>query len=272
MGPYVLTVLFVLGLMIGSFLNVCVYRLPRDESVLFVRSECTECGETIAWYDNIPLLSYLILGGRCRYCDESISITYFLGELVTGLIFATVGYWWIIVGYVHWLDYTVLVAFIVVCVTIARIDYAEAIIPNEINYTFLVVGLAIGVFGHRPLMNTLTVQYYPDQLFFAIVGLLLGGGIFFALAVLSPLFYGKPALGMGDVKLMAAMGAWLGPKLILLTMILGSIIGAVVGSVLMFIQGRSLRTEIPFGPFLCLAGIVALLVGDRIVHWYLNLI
>jgi len=170
------------------------------------------------------------------------------------------------------MNFFVYVFFVMTCITISRIDYYESIIPNELNYTFLLVGLVLAPFTHHPLFPGPSGHWFPGQLRSVVGGLVLGGGLFFLLAVLSPLFYGKPALGMGDVKLMGAMGAWLGPKLIILTLILGSVIGALVGTFLMAVQGRSLRTKIPFGPFLCLSGIIALVVGHDLFDWYLGLI
>lgn len=260
------------GLGVGSFLNVCVERLPRDEPVLFVRSRCPDCGEVIAWYDNVPLLSYVLLGGACRHCGERISPSYPIGELTSAGVFLLGGYRWLTGPLPEWTNFLVFVFFVMTCVTISRIDLRESIIPNELNYCFLLVGVALAPFTHHPLFPGPSGYWYPEQVAGAAGGFVLGGGIFFGLAVLSPLFYGKPALGMGDVKLMGAMGVWLGTKLIVLTMILGSIIGALVGTTLMLVQGKSLRTEIPFGPFLCAAGVVSLVAGHTIFDWYLNLL
>ncbi len=263
--------LSILGLAVGSFANVCVYRLPRDRSPLIGRSRCPDCDEQLPWFDNIPLLSYLLLGGKCRFCGEGVPPVYPLGELTGFIVFLVGGYRWLWVPTSEWTNFFVFVFFVMICVTISRIDYHESIIPNELNYTFLVVGLVISPFTHHPLFPGPSGYWYPGQLRSAVGGMVLGGGLFFMLAVLSPLFYGKPALGMGDVKLMGAMGVWLGPKLIFMTLILGSVIGALIGSILMLVQGRSLRTEIPFGPFLCVSGIIALMYGHEIFNWYLEL-
>jgi leader peptidase (prepilin peptidase)/N-methyltransferase len=265
-------VLVFLGLALGSFANVCVYRLPRDESPFLGRSECPHCEEQLPWYDNIPVFSYILLSGRCRFCGGSISLRYPLGELIGGIVFAIGGFRWVWISSPEWTNFFVFVFFVMMCVTISRIDFHESIIPNELNYSFLLVGLLLAPITHHPLFPGPSGYWYPGQLRSVLGGLLLGGGLFFLLAVLSPLFYGKPALGMGDVKLMGAMGVWLGGKLILLALALGSIIGALVGTTLMLVQGRSLRTEIPFGPFLCIAGIVVLVSGHEIFDWYLGLL
>lgn len=261
----------VLGLALGSFANVCVYRLSRDTSPLVGRSRCPNCDKQIPWYDNIPLLSYLLLRGTCRFCRQRISLRYPLGELTGALVFWGGWYRWLWNTDPEWVNFFVFVFFVMMCVTISRIDYHESIIPNELNYSFLLVGLALAPFTHHPLFPGPSGYWFPGQIRSAAGGLILGGGLFFVLALVSPLFYGKPALGMGDVKLMGAMGIWLGPKLIFLTLILGSVIGALVGTTLMVIQGRSLRTEIPFGPFLCISGIIALGFGHEIFDWYLGL-
>lgn len=262
---------FLVGLMVGSFLNVCVYRLPRDESVLFGRSYCPECRSTIPWYDNLPLVSYLMLGGHCRECEATISLEYPVGELLGGLVCLGCAIWWLGAPDPEWINYTVSSSFILVCLTASRIDLKESIIPNEINYLFILVGVILGFVTHYPLSRA-EVIVNPGQFLVASVGLLVGGGFFLTLALISPLIYGKPALGMGDVKLMAGVGAWLGTKLVLFTIAVGSLIGAVIGTALMLYQGRSLRTEIPFGPFLCSGAVLGLIAGEPIINWYVNLI
>jgi leader peptidase (prepilin peptidase)/N-methyltransferase len=265
-------VLFLIGVSIGSFLNVCVYRLPQDKPLVLGRSHCPHCGEEISIRDNIPLVSYVLLGGRCRHCGDRISPGYPFWELVTGLIFVLGGYLWLLQPVPDFLNFLVFTVFILVCLTVSRIDFAESIIPNELNYSFFLLGLLLGPFTHFPLTYRSSGSFDPQQLWLVGSGVLIGGGLFFLLAVISPLFYGKPALGMGDVKLMAAMGAWLGPRLILMTIMLGSVIGALIGTAIMFFQGRSLRTEIPFGPFLCIGGILSLLFGHDIFYWYIGLL
>ncbi|MFB6345024.1 MAG: A24 family peptidase [bacterium] len=264
--------LFLLGLMLGSFLNVCVYRLPKDESVLFGRSYCPNCHETIAWHDNIPLLSYIFLGGRCRHCGAGIPLGEPAWELVSGLILLGCGIWWYRSGSLQWINFSVCSAFILICLTASRIDLHESIIPNEINYLFTVSGLGLGFVTHYPLSVGSDLIFNPGQFIVSLVGAVVGGGFFFTLAVISPLIYGKPALGMGDVKLMAGVGAWLGARLVVFTIAVGSMFGALIGTGLMLYQGKSLRTEIPFGPFLCMGAVLGLVAGDPIINWYLNLL
>ncbi|MGM0380594.1 MAG: prepilin peptidase [bacterium] len=266
-----LFLIFVFGLCLGSFLNVCIYRLPRDESVADGRSYCPHCGQQIDWYDNIPLISFMILAGKCRHCGEAIRSRYFLVELASGLAVAASGYIWLLKAQPDYFNFILSIIFVLISLAMAAIDLEFSIIPNELNYALIVVGLVSGLFTRYPFSSGLGGQFQPRQIWTVLFGFFLGGGIFLFLALISPLIYGKSALGMGDVKLIAAYGAWLGPGGVLLTIISGSLIGAIVGTVLMKLKGRSLREEIPFGPFLCLAGVISYLYGTEIIHWYLSL-
>jgi leader peptidase (prepilin peptidase)/N-methyltransferase len=271
--PYELYQVFVAGLFglaMGSFLNVCIYRLPRDQS-LGGRSFCPHCDETIAWYDNIPLLSYVFLGGQCRHCGEPINPSYFLVELSAAVIVAASAVVWLIGESPDWVNFAVVSTFLLVALGTTVVDLQFSIIPNEFNYFLIITGLLMAGVPHYPYVSQSALAFNTGQFLTALFGGLLGGGLFLALALISPYIYGRPALGMGDVKLIAAYGLWLGPKLVLFTIIAGALIGAVVGTVLMAIRGESIRTEIPFGPYLCLAGALALLWGEPIIRWYLSL-
>lgn len=261
---------FALGACLGSFFNVCVHRLPRDRSLVGVRSQCPACGGVLAWYDNLPLISFALLGGRCRRCGETISPEYPVGEVVGGAVMAASAWVWISGARPDPVNFVLSGLFVLMTLAIARIDWEFAIIPNELSYGMILGGLLVGVVPHYPLALGGTIPSW-DQLVLAVVGSVVGGGTFWLLAALSPLLYGRPALGMGDVKLMAGFGAWLGPGLVLFVMIVGSLLGAVIGTALVWSRGQSLRTEIPFGPFLCAAGVLALVVGPDIIAWYLGL-
>lgn len=263
---------FLLGLCVGSFLNVCVYRLPRDKSLIWSRSHCPNCDSKIGWFDNIPLLSFIFLGGRCRHCGDRISAQYFVGELMSGVVFVICGVWWLTPPSTEWINFFLSAFFIVIAITITRIDWSHSIIPNELNFSLIVSGLLLGAVPHYPFKTVQEAGLSYTQWGQALLGLLIGGGIFLFLALISPLIYGRPALGMGDVKLMAGFGAWMGVKLTILTIIIGSIIGAVIGTTWMWIQGESLRTEIPFGPFLCAGGIIVWIVGQDLWTWYVSLL
>lgn len=263
--------LFVLGLIFGSFLNACIYRLPRDKSPLSGRSRCPYCDEVIPWYDNIPLFSFILLGGRCRHCGERISGRYFIVELVSAVIVAGCGWWWLYRCSPDWFNFLLAVFFILISLAITLIDIDFSIIPNQLNYLLIITGLAAGFFSHHPLNLGAGGQYQPEQFYWSFGGLIIGGGLFLILAIISAFIYGKTALGMGDVKLIAGYGAWLGPSGVLLTIILGSIIGAVIGTAIVKLKGKTLKEQIPFGPFLCFSGVVSYIFGPWIISWYLGL-
>ncbi len=266
-----LFVIFLFGLCLGSFLNVCIYRLPREQSVVGGRSYCPGCERTISWHDNIPLLSYLILLGRCRYCDEKISFRYFIVELLSGLAVTLSAFYWLFLpDKPHWFNFVAYSYLILVSLAIFFVDFEFSIIPNELSYALIITGLAAGFFTHAPL-STGRISFVPQQFWWSLAGFLVGGIIFLVLALVSPLIYGQSALGMGDVKLIAGYGAWMGPQAALFIIIAGSLIGAIVGSALMFYRGKSLRNEIPFGPFLCLAAVFYLFWGAELVSWYVGL-
>jgi len=264
---YVLIVAGVSGLVFGSSLNVCVYRFPRDESITG-RSYCPSCNNTIAWYDNVPVVSWVLLGGKCRHCGNDISLRYPLVELLSAGFMMGSAYVWLI-GRPDWMNFGVTCVFLLVSLGITLVDLEFSIIPNEFNYFLLLTGLILAGIPHYPFTSRSRLIFDSSQFVWALLGMLVGGGLFYVLAVVSPYIYGQSALGMGDVKLIGAYGLWLGPKLILFTIVFGALTGAVVGTVLMLLQGKSLRTEIPFGPYLCLGGVVALFWGESIVNWYL---
>ncbi len=267
----ILFLIFLFGLCLGSFLNVCIYRLPREQSVIGGRSYCPACDRMIAWHDNIPLLSYVILLGRCRYCDEKISFRYFTVELLSGLALVLAGYYWLFRPQnPYWFNFISYSYLILVSIAILFIDLEFSIIPNQLSYSLIITGLAAGFFTHAPL-SPARVSFAPQQFWWSLAGFLVGGTIFLVLALVSPLIYGQSALGMGDVKLIAGYGAWMGPRAALFIIVVGSLIGAVVGSTLMIARGKSLRNEIPFGPFLCLAAVFYLFWGAELVSWYVGL-
>jgi leader peptidase (prepilin peptidase)/N-methyltransferase len=237
---------FAVGLCVGSFLNVVIYRLPLGASIVRPASHCPACGAPVRPWDNIPLVSWLALAGLCRDCGVSISPRYFLIELFTGLL--TWG-----VARVYGFEVTAIFFMVVVwsLVAVTFIDLDHQIIPDEITLGGAVLGLAASYF-------------LPAGVYGSIIGLLVGGGIFFLIAVIAP-----GGMGGGDIKLMAAIGAFIGWKLALLTIILGSAIGAVVGIFMIAIFGRGRKDKIPFGPFLAAGAIVSILWGGTIIEMYL---
>ena len=244
-------VVFVVGLFIGSFLNVCIYRLPRGESVVWPGSHCPSCRQPVAPYDNVPVLSYLWLLGKCRRCKAPISIQYPLVELLSGLASVLVvwrfGLTWPALVYV---------AFCAALIVVSGIDLEHQIIPDRITLP----GLAIGLVAAATIL--------PIGIVNAVAGVAVGGGLLWLLAWLSPYLFGKEGMGGGDIKLMGMVGAFLGWKPALLTIMLGALAGSVLGMTLILIKRLRRDQYIPFGPFLALGAVVALFFADDLLAWY----
>lgn len=237
------------GSMLGSFLNVCVYRLPRDESVIRPRSRCPLCGNPVAWYDNVPVVSWLVLRGRCRSCGEPISFQYPLVELVVGLVWA--GAVW---RYGVTLDAVSAALFVTLLIGILLTDARHMIIPDEFSLGGLGAGLALAAI--------------PGGMGFvaALVGAALGYGLMWAAGAAGRAWAGREAMGGGDLKMMAMVGAFLGWKGVLLTVFLGSLVGSLV--FLPALLRREKFREVPFGVFLAIGAVASLLVGDALLSWY----
>ncbi len=240
---------FVIGTCIGSFVNVCIFRLPRKESIVFPASHCMSCGTKLKATDNIPLLSFLFLGRRCRYCKSPIAWQYPMVEFITGLLFA------LSIFHFGWSWYTLIACILIpACMVVSVIDLKIQIIPNEISLPGIVLGLLINILPASPL-GFLSALY----------GMLLGGGFFYLVALLS-----KGGMGGGDIKLIAMFGAFLGWKNCLVAIFFGVLLGSVVGIVLMLLRKKGRKDPIPFGPFLCLGTLIALFFGNQIIYWYLH--
>ena len=250
-----LTVVFLalLGLCIGSFLNVCIYRLPRRESLMWPASHCTSCGRELAWYENVPVIGWALLGGRCRTCRARISAMYPLVELVTMAIFVA-GY--LIYGWTPLLAARLL--FACAMVVLFAIDLEHQILPNVITIPGTVVGFVLSF-------------VLPPGWLASLIGLLAGAGVLFAIMEAYARARGFEGLGMGDVKMLAMIGAFLGWQLMLLTLVLASFAGSVVGIGLMAARRAGARTALPFGTFLAVGALVAAVVGEPIVRWYVGL-
>jgi leader peptidase (prepilin peptidase)/N-methyltransferase len=239
-----------LGLIVGSFLNVCIYRLPRRESVNWPGSHCTACNRPLSWYENVPVLSWLVLRGRCRTCGERISVMYPLVELITGVLFVA-GY--AIYGWTPML--AVRLAFASAMVVLFAIDLRHHLLPNVIT----VPGIAIGF---------LLSLFLPPGWKASLIGLIAGGGVLFAIAEGYYRLRGVEGLGMGDVKMLSMIGAFLGWKLMLVTLILGSFAGSVIGLGVIALGRGGMKAALPFGTFLAVGALTAAVVGDPIVDWY----
>ncbi|MCL7957402.1 MAG: prepilin peptidase [marine benthic group bacterium] len=237
----------VLGLAVGSFLNVCIGRLPKGESLIRPRSRCPRCGEPIAWYDNVPVVSWLALRGRCRACREPISWTYPALELSTAAIWvglaALYGPTW------HALQGAILFSLLL---AIALIDARHYLIPDALSLGGLGAGLALSLLPGSPAPT------------FALFGAALGFGVLFAVGVLGEWAFRKPAMGGGDMKMMAMVGAFLGPAGAMLTIFIGALAGTLIFGPI------SLKTkkEVPFGVFLALGAAITFLFADTLVEEY----
>jgi leader peptidase (prepilin peptidase)/N-methyltransferase len=245
-----------MGLILGSFLNVCIWRVPRGQSVVMPSSRCPSCGTPLRALDNIPVLSYLFLGGRCRYCKAGISPRYPLVEVLNAALYVMVlqrfGVGWHLPFYL---------AFVSCLVVITFIDLDFQIIPDRITLTGIPVGLLAGsLILPDPFLRMAPLGYKAS-----VVGALGGFGLFYAVALLS-----RGGMGGGDIKMMAMIGALMGWKAVLLTTFLGSLAGSVVGVSLIVFKGKGRKTKIPFGPFLALGALLTLFWGQEILRLYLN--
>jgi len=244
---------FIFGICIGSFLNVCIFRLPAGKSIVNPPSSCPECGTAIRFYDNLPVLSYFILRGRCRHCHTPIAFRYVLVELLGGLMALCV-----YLRFGPGSEGIVYYAFIAALIVIMFIDIDHRIIPDVISLPGIVLGFAASF-----LLPSLS---WTDSL----LGLLAGGGSLYAVAWGYELITGKEGMGGGDIKLLAMIGAFIGWKGVLLTIFMGSAIGTLVGLTDMVAKKKNMKMRIPFGPFLAIGAIIHLFWGNKLIAWYLN--
>jgi leader peptidase (prepilin peptidase)/N-methyltransferase len=244
----------VLGLMIGSFLNVCIYRLPRDISIVFPPSRCPSCGTPIRWYHNVPVLGWLAIGGRCASCRAPISVRYPIVEAITGALFVL----HVLVIGADWLLLARLV-FAAALVVLFAIDLEHQILPDVITLPGIVLGF-------------LASFVLPPGWVSSLIGILIGGGLPWALAEVYYRVRGVEGLGFGDVKMLAMIGAVLGWPLMLLTLLIASVSGALVGGTLIVVGMGDRQLRLPFGTFLAVAALIAGLFGQPAVEWYARMI
>ena len=247
--------IFFVGMCIGSFLNVCIYRLPLGKSIVRPASACPVCGKAIQWYDNIPLISYIILRGRCRGCQTGISFRYPVVELLCGLF-----------ALITWLQYgpgvpaLIYFIFIAALLVITFIDIDHRIIPDLISLP----GIGLGFLASLLLPQT----SWTDSL----IGIGVGGGSLLLIAWGYQLVTGKDGMGGGDIKLLAMIGAFLGWKGVLFTIMASSLVGTIAGIVLMLRAGKGIKMAVPFGPFLAIGAIVYIFFGPQLIDWYFHLV
>ena len=243
-----------LGLSVGSFLNVVIHRLPLRSSVVTPPSRCPTCGYQLRWFDNIPVLSWaLLLRGRCRQCGAPISIRYPIVEIITMLIFLL--HWWVF-------GWTLLMAvrlvFACALVALFAIDLEHHLLPDRITLP----GIAAG------LLANLVV---PPGIFEAVLGALLGWLVLWGIGEAYYRYSGQEGMGGGDVKMLAMVGAFLGWKLVLVTLVFSSVTGSVIGLIVIASRKGDMKYALPYGTFLALAALLASLTGDRIVAWYIGM-
>jgi leader peptidase (prepilin peptidase)/N-methyltransferase len=240
-----------IGLCVGSFLNVCIFRLPRGESIATPRSRCTSCGRTLSWFDNLPVMSWVALGGRCRTCGARVSWMYPAVEVVTAGVLVGV---YLLYGPTPLAAVRALFACALIVLFVT--DLQHKILPNVITLPGIVVGFACSLF-------------LPPGWRDSLIGILAGGGVLFQIAEAYYRVRGQEGLGMGDVKLLGMIGAFLGWKLVLLTLVTASFAGSLAG-VALLASGRSMKYALPFGTFLAVGALFSAVWGTPIVDWYLG--
>ncbi|MGH7793341.1 MAG: prepilin peptidase [Candidatus Binatia bacterium] len=252
---------FIFGAMVGSFLNVCIARIPNEESIVHPPSHCPKCKAPIPFYCNIPLLSYALLRGRCRACGERISFRYFAVELLMGL-FAVALY------YRFGLSFEFLVGFIFVgaLIVISFIDLAVRIVPDVISLPGILLGLTLSIIGYFMTGGPSSINPSPLSSF---IGILAGGGFLLATAWVYEKVTGVEGMGGGDIKLLAMIGAFLGWPSIPVTLFFASLVGSVVGLTCMLLTGAGRRLALPFAPFLCSGAVLFIFFGEDLIQLYL---
>jgi leader peptidase (prepilin peptidase)/N-methyltransferase len=238
------------GLCIGSFLNVVIYRLPLGQSLATPPSRCRNCGYSLRWFDNIPVLSWVLLRGRCRKCGVGVSWQYPLVELITAALFVLVV--WLTPPGPLLASRLLLVS---ILIALFGIDLEHQILPNVITLPGIVIGLLFSLIA-------------PPGIRDAVIGALVGAGILYGIAAAYYLWRREEGMGMGDVKMLAMLGAFLGWKAVLVTLVLASFSGALIGMAMMAVQRGGMKYALPFGTFLALGALAAMFVGDPLIAWY----
>jgi leader peptidase (prepilin peptidase)/N-methyltransferase len=272
-------VVFIFGLLIGSFLNVVIYRLPIGESIVLPSSHCPACDAAISWYDNIPLVSYAILRGRCRSCRMQISAIYPVVELLVACLY-------LLLFIIHrdqvvtgtWLPLLGDIVFVSLIVPLVFIDLRYKILPNAITYPGLACLLMLRalapdpwILSHTPSPFGPGAPVWALSMFGSLLGAVVGGGSLWLVREVYYRLRHVEGMGLGDVKMMLMVGAFLGWQLTLLTIFIGSLLGSLVGILLIAFRGGGMKTQIPFGVFLGPAAIIALLAGQPLIAWYVGM-
>ena len=242
---------FLYGLVIGSFLNVCIYRIPIGKTIVKGRSYCPNCNALIPWYLNVPVLSFLFLKGRCKFCNSPISKRYLLVESLTGILYLAV---WFIFGFTY--ESLFIAALLSILIIISFIDFDTQTIPDGLVLLILALGIIHG--GYQSICldapwHIWVIGFFAASLPLFILGLIVAN-----------------SMGGGDIKLMAAAGLFIGWKLILLSLFIGSIYGAIYSAFILIRRKGNMKTAIPFGPYLSMGITTAVLFGEKLISWYLT--
>ncbi len=256
--PFVEFFVFFFGSIVGSFLNVCIVRLPHEKSVVAPRSHCVHCKKMIPWYDNIPFVSYMFLLGKCRFCRKKISIRYFIVEFITAGAFLA---FYLYFGFsLKCLAYLVMLS----CFIVATfVDFEHRIIPDEVSVGGMIAGLIFSLL--IPDLHGVSTHF--TSFGWSLLGVVVGGGLIYMMGMLGDFIFKKESMGGGDVKLMAMVGAFMGWKLVLLTFFVAPFLGSVYGIV------EKIRTKdsaIAYGPFLVSGAVISLFWGNRIIDWIIG--
>jgi len=251
-----IAIVFIFGAMVGSFLNVCIYRMPKGRSVIKPASHCPHCDRHIQWFDNIPILSFVMLGAKCRHCKKKISLRYPLVELLTAVLFI-VNFIWFGTSPKFFI-YTALECALVIG---TFTDFAYYMIPDEITIGGLAAGLIVSAI--YPELHNAPVFW--KGFLFSLQGAVVGGSLIYAMGFIGELIFKKEAMGGGDVKLMTMIGSVIGWKLVILAFFIAPFFGAFIGIYLKFVKKIDI---IPYGPYLSLATLIAIMWGDKILRGF----
>jgi leader peptidase (prepilin peptidase) / N-methyltransferase len=253
-GPFALTFAALFGAVIGSFLNVCIHRLPRGTSIVWPASACPACGRALSWFENIPIASYLFLRGRCRTCGAPISARYLVIEALTAAMFALA--WW------EYGPGPMLISRLIfgcALIVLFAIDLEHHLLPNVITLTGIVIGFLLSFTTDQPGWQS------------SLIGIVIGGGVLFLIAEIYYRVRHEEGLGMGDVKMLAMMGAFLGWPLAILSLMIASVAGTIIGIGLIVTRRGTMKYALPFGTFLAIGAAVSAAAGQTILHWYFRL-
>lgn len=256
LSSVIVVIVFMFGLCVGSFMNVCIYRLPTSTSIADPpRSMCPSCSSLIKFYDNIPVFSYLWLKGRCRYCNAPISFRYLVVEVLSGIAALSV-----LFRFGLTLESLVYFIFIASLLVITFIDIDHRIIPNIITLP----GIPIGLVASFALPKVTLLS--------SVLGLLAGGGSLWGVAWAYHRITGKDGMGGGDIKLLAMIGTIVGWQGVIFTIFVSSAVGTIIGITVMLVKGKNMKFAVPFGPFLAIGAMAYIFFGERIIFWYFNLL